>query len=346
MSKQISIKEGSMSKQFTAKKLKTHVVGGGTCLWVPEDETRLTTKHISENGTYEAINDGYYGYSQVTVSGIGQAVGTMPVSTGGDGNEHAFIEGIDPVTGEKIIIDKKLPSSITISRPPTKTEYQDGETIDITGIFVIAHYADGTQYIEDGVTDQDGKIPISALEIDPKVAAAEGGDEWSDGDGINAVLLTTRLSEPQYDGERCYLTEQIGENYKEEFNEAYIGCNAGGIKLLATQYNDNVYVRALDANNVPPIVYYNNNTRNVYKVSYHGSFYYYGNYHYNVSYDKFTNMGNMYVQKSIFLPESTKDPNEAGELHPTSQKITVSWQRFGDKKELSDTFEITVGEGS
>lgn len=50
MSKSIVIQEGGIGKQLTVDKLKTDLVGGGTCLWVPEDSTNLGTKHISEGG--------------------------------------------------------------------------------------------------------------------------------------------------------------------------------------------------------------------------------------------------------------------------------------------------------
>ena len=52
MSKKIVIQEGGVGRQFTADKLKTALVGGGSCLWVPEDETTLGTKIITENGTF------------------------------------------------------------------------------------------------------------------------------------------------------------------------------------------------------------------------------------------------------------------------------------------------------
>ena len=61
MSKNISIKEGGVARSATVNKLKTNLVGGGSALWVPEDETRLTTLNVSENGTYRAANEGYYG---------------------------------------------------------------------------------------------------------------------------------------------------------------------------------------------------------------------------------------------------------------------------------------------
>ena len=59
MSKNITIQEGGVAKQLTVDKLKTNLVGSGTCLWVPEDDVQLTTKYITENGTYPASDDNY-----------------------------------------------------------------------------------------------------------------------------------------------------------------------------------------------------------------------------------------------------------------------------------------------
>lgn len=56
MSKNISIRDGSQSRYFTASKLRTNLQGGGTCDWVPIDEVDqyvdLEELHVTENGTY------------------------------------------------------------------------------------------------------------------------------------------------------------------------------------------------------------------------------------------------------------------------------------------------------
>lgn len=134
MSKNITIQEGGVAKQLTVDKLKTDLVGGGTCLWVPEDETTLGTKVITENGTYKASEDGYYGYSEVTVSGIGTATGTGP-----DGETHSYEED-----GEGGVTDTILPDSIAVVTPPTVTTYADGDTIDFDGIVVKAYLKSGS----------------------------------------------------------------------------------------------------------------------------------------------------------------------------------------------------------
>lgn len=153
MSKNIVIQEGGIGKQLTVDKLKTNLVGGGTCLWVPEDGTRLTTKHISENGTCKASDEGYYGYSEVTVSGIGTATGTGP-----DGEDHSYSED-----GEGGVTDTVLPASISVITPPTVTTYPDGATIDFSGMVVKAYLRSGNVWSDSA--HPDGVIPISELTL-------------------------------------------------------------------------------------------------------------------------------------------------------------------------------------
>lgn len=162
MSKNITIQEGGVARQITANKLKTNLVGGGTCLWVPEDETQLGTKHISENGTFKANDDGYYGYSEVTVSGIGTATGTGP-----DGETHQYTED-----GEGGITDTLLPSSISVVTPPTITTYEDGATIDFSGMVVKGYLKSGDLWTDSD--HPDGVIPISELTLPVTIADIDG----------------------------------------------------------------------------------------------------------------------------------------------------------------------------
>lgn len=153
MSKNIVIQEGGIGKQLTADKLKTILVGGGTCLWVPEDETQLGTKYVSENGTYKASDDGYYGFSEFTVSGVGTA-------TGKDGDGDQAQTTVDPETGD--LVTKKLIESIQITTPPAKTTYQDGETLAFSGLVVHGYSSTGRDM---------GVIPLNKLSISPTTAA-------------------------------------------------------------------------------------------------------------------------------------------------------------------------------
>lgn len=170
MSKDIVIQEGGQGKNLTADKLRTALVGGGDCLWVPEDEVQLTTKTITEDGTYIASDEGYYGYSEVTVNGIGTATGTGP-----DGERHSYSED-----GAGGIVDNLLPASISVVTPPTITTYPDGATIDFTGMVVKGYLRSGDLWTDS--SHPDGVIPISELTLPVTTAdigSASGGSASS-----------------------------------------------------------------------------------------------------------------------------------------------------------------------
>lgn len=158
MSKNIVIQEGGQSSTLSSvSKLKTELVGGGSCTWVPEDETQLESKHITENGTYYPVG---YGFFEVTVN-----VSQSYVSgTGQDGNE--YVVSVDETTDE--LIETLVPSSIRIITPPTKTEYIDGSAIDISGIVVKAYDKNGSLWTD--IDHPDGVIDLSELSLVPSVA--------------------------------------------------------------------------------------------------------------------------------------------------------------------------------
>lgn len=93
MSKNIVIQEGGVGRQFTTDKVETALVGSGSCLWVPDEDVSLGTKHITENGTYTAINDGVYGFSSVTVS----ISGTEKIIAGSTADGEPVITTIDAI---------------------------------------------------------------------------------------------------------------------------------------------------------------------------------------------------------------------------------------------------------
>lgn len=190
MSKNIIIQEGGTGKQMSVSKLKTNTVGGGTCLWVPEDEASLGTKSITSNGTYNSSDDGKYGYSQVTVnvpggqgsanpdgtpsSGGGTPSSPSPSSPGGPGSG---IVGTDPDSGNDVfigvdsdgnIVTTPLPSTLEIVTNPTTTEYNSGDPIDTTGAVVVAKNADGTTWTSSDYPD--GIIPLNELELSTNTA--------------------------------------------------------------------------------------------------------------------------------------------------------------------------------
>jgi len=196
MSKNIIIQEGGQGKQLTADKLETNLVGGGTCYWVPEDETQLTTKTITENGTYKAVDDGYFGYSEVTVNvpaatpnldrktitkdGIYKAVDDNL-----DGYSEVTVRGIGSTTGKvdpsklpsnpggkdygvhtdddgNLVFDE-LPDSIHVKTEPDFTgTYPDGMAIDYTGLEIEAK-CQGAAWSD--TAHPGGIVPISELTL-------------------------------------------------------------------------------------------------------------------------------------------------------------------------------------
>lgn len=231
MSKNIMIQEGGTAKQITADKLKTNLVGGGSCLWVPEDGTNLGTKHISENGTFRASADGYYGYSEVTVSGVGSVTGRDP-----DTGEEKQVT-VDPQTGD--IVETILPVEIRITTLPTKTTYTQGETIDYSGIVVHAYSSTGRDM---------GAVPFNELVFPETTADVQKTDTWSDGSGLNAMMLyytphiVTRKNEQ---GEIVWEgTNYVHGSALGSFNGAqatYGSSNTPGTYLV-TRYNNNNYM--------------------------------------------------------------------------------------------------------
>ena len=156
----------------------------------PQRWRQLTTKYITEDGTYKASDDGYYGYSQVTVSGIGKVTGM-----GSDGNEHSISKD-----GSGNLIDTTIPSRLSVVTPPTVTEYADGATIDFSGIVVKAYLEDGTLWTD--TNHPDGVIPIGELSFPVTVADASGVDEHT----ASSTLETQPASPIKFANGACYKT--------------------------------------------------------------------------------------------------------------------------------------------
>jgi len=217
--KNITIQEGGVAKQLSVDKLKTNKVGGGTLLWVPEDEVSLGTKSVTANGTYKASDDGKYGFSQVTVNVSGSygsanpdgtpSVGGGPTSDGGGGSTPdgggvpaggpgSCVVGTDPITGNEQavgvdsngnLVTTPIPSSIEIVESPNTTSYSDGSPIDLTGATVIAKNADGSTWTSDDYPD--GIIPISDLILATPTADASQASGPTAG-GFQIIDITNR----------------------------------------------------------------------------------------------------------------------------------------------------------
>lgn len=302
MSKNIIIQEGGNGKQLTAAKLKTALVGGGNCLWVPEDETQLTTKYISENGTFTAEAEGYYGFSEVTVSGIGDCYGH---DSDGD---YAVAHEVDG----NIVIDK-LPSSIRVITPPSKEFYSDGESIDLTGIVVRAYTENGALW-----TDADhpnGVLPIEELSTNPTVVHYDptydnviySNDDFT----VNATLY------------------QTGANGRFTYGNIWGMENSA---FMATYYDGCVYFASGDGQE--------HGHHSITIDAYGGSGARFSYYFDDTSFpDPYNYFARSSIDPES-VRNVMEDLTPHGDGSPVT--VTVSWRRPGDGLVLTDTFVVRV----
>lgn len=116
-------------------------------------------KTITQDGVYYASNDGLYGYSKVVVEG--EVVGEDP-----DGSGDTAVATVDEETNK--IVVKKVPESIRITTLPNKIIYNEGDTIDYTGIIVKLY--DKKNELFSNKKYKNGIIPRSELITPLKIA--------------------------------------------------------------------------------------------------------------------------------------------------------------------------------
>jgi hypothetical protein len=334
MTKNITIQEGGTPKPMSdVAKIRTSLQGGGTCLWVPEDEVKLTTKHITENGTYKAEDDDKYGYSQVTVNVPGGAGGPA----GGPGSS---IVGTDPTTGNETgitvgedgsLTSTDVPSSIRVTTNPTKMDYTDGESIDTTGMVVQAYLADGTLW---------GTVPAEEVTIDPTTASLdESSPDWTDGDGINAIRIQYVATEST-SGSTIYIYPgQLGTDAGGF--PATLGGN-GPADLLLTRYGGATWVYRVSGNSNFDL-YHNPGTSRCDHTSHNN-----GRWHMTGS-TTFHTLEGVWTRTNTFgiyladIPTSTKEPTGGiGDLYPVGMPVEVMWHRPMDLKELTTSISVSV----
>ena len=322
MSKNITIQEGGTGRQLTVGKLKTNMVGGGTCLWLPEDEVPLGTKSINQNGTFKASDNGLYGFSQVTVRGVGVAKGKDP---GGSGNDA--VATVDPETGK--IVVAQVPSSIRVTTPPTNPYgiYQDGQQITTEGMVVKAYLADGSEY---------GVVPIGEVSIAPDHAIYDPETDdpaaaWADIPGVEDYMPIV------LDTEIAYTVTSYGRDVREKmyaspakFISAYKTWNGGTTG----------FIRASDEPFQDP-------DWTLYNYTLDGKTVYYTHWD-NMSNRRDVDPVNM---KPLPRGETVKklawtmiygNKISAG----SRQQIGVTWPRPGDGEILETSFEIAVAPGN
>ena len=220
MSKDILVNKGdTLTVIRDISKLVTNLSNGSMATWIPEDETLLVTKTIVKDGTYEVTREPTkpYGYSQVTVTGVGNKImgdlgeksitkngvyiakqdkdgpfygysklyvnvpggddgsgggSSSPTITGKDSDGDDAIVGTDE---DGKIVTSKLPTRISINVYPNNLVYEDGQTIDFTGLRVKAFLPDGTEW---GIVDDNELIkPVTVASFDGETADTKYYDQ-------------------------------------------------------------------------------------------------------------------------------------------------------------------------
>lgn len=351
MSKNIIIQEGGLGKQLTVDRLKTNLVGSGSCLWMPEDEAQLTTKTITENGTYKAGDDGYYGYSEVIVN-----IANAGTATGTDGDGDEAVVHTDPGTGE--LVTDKVPSSIQVITPPTNPYgiYQNGQAIVTDGMVVKSYLATGGEY---------GTVPNGEVTLDPTTAVYDASTDTGGGtycDISDSVLYnTTWITQPV--GIGSTVTENTinpiqeitrtpnGNGYCGIIRNQNLGIWAWFIIMLSgTGYHEKC-VNTSDPNRSYELdrsITINKTTRvsgTPFGIEYGGSS--------PISYtDRWYSGPGITEATEWNTPEFDRDlatiiidGNQTQVQAGSHQQITVSWPRPLDGKVLETTFEILVAPG-
>ena len=332
MAKDIIIQNNGVAVTYTgAKKIKTRKSTGGTLYWLPEGEQPTGTITITENGTYKAEDANLYAFSQAIVNV--QKAPTNISGKGQDGNEYNVT--IDPETGE--IVETEIPSAIQIEIPPLKNSYTEDEPIDLTGIVVKLIDGNGNVFTDE--THPDGTIPLSELSPVPATAHASGGEhEYSDGDGLN-VLLVTFTTPTERAAIFCgdvvlgVYTTSDAKSHNCTIGGSPSTASTLGTQVYVTRYGDMNYYYGLDLKGASIIqmglydvdtgAIIGSSFSEIHQSEWRGS----------------------RVWDNIFtdIPVSTKRPTNAdiGNLQPIGATISVNWTRV-DGAVLSDTFDIFI----
>lgn len=311
-------------------KLRTPGIGGDSITWVPHNDTLCAALTVRANGTYNADDRNVYGFDYVAVSVPGDSVTGKDPATG-----QEVVVSKDPDTGE--IVETVVPTEIRVITPPTKIIYTHGETIDYSGIVVHAYSSTGQDI---------GAVPFNQLVFTVTTADAQQSDEWTDGAGLNAMMLaytphwlilenvaTGEVREYQY-----YVSKALGTKAG---RPAAYGSPDGPATVLATRYNGQNYLSFVSG-----IVGQNQNMYAYYDGEISGGFKYSG-WGGNGSTGGLPSVPGFVIgaweQYLTDLPESTVNPTRVDpSTVRATQSIPVQWSRTGDGAILETSFNIQV----
>lgn len=328
MSQDIVIQESGVPKTLSAiSRIETNLYDGGTVGWVLDEDLDLAEKKITENGTYEASDDGAYAYSKVVVKIPNKE---KPKKRGkrpsGSGDPNDYVVERDDNGNLKYT---KLPTSINIINPPSKTVYNDNELIKKQGMLVRAYFADGGLW---------GDVPNGEITLDPDradVSKAPDTDEWDvSGLGLNEPLYFTPVAVNDiwttWTDPYTVITEIEGSCLASKFPEG------GGNRVVYYISGSPFKIHTARLNGR----YADVSTASLRTVD--------GKSAYVVEQGSFGDMGQPYPTNSAqsnALKAALLAYND-GHAKKGQQTITAKWPRPEDNKILTDTFSITVNSGS
>lgn len=246
-----------------------------------------------------------------------------------DGNEYHI--KTDPTTGD--LIRTKIPSSIKVTTPPTKTTYHDGDTLNPSGIIVHKYYGDGTDA---------GTILESELKYDPMTISGGGG----------AVSYTTPADDSSLIYKNYGVTFtfiEMPDNVEIEGNleQRKISLVSHPAKVFAVNYPESSgqydYVYLVSDQNFT-VLYKNEYGERMERSTRTSSPYYYG-----IQTSKDVNTHIIPLQTQLIGSKTTglqEDMVYFGEGSGSDKtNITVKWARPTDQKVLTDTFDVTISSG-
>lgn len=360
MSKDISIKEGDLSRQFGhISKLNIANSGGGSSLWVPEEDVETKSLHVTKNGTYKA--DGSYVKTITTVRN-GKIV-NVPVRILNEENscygfDEVTVDIIDNVNGydsdgipknisvgdNDYLVEKGIPSYINIVQEPTTTRYVDGQSISIKGIKVKAYYENGTEW---------GDVPFEELDFEPKKAQSGGGG------GGNYTMLprSSNLSEASTIANGLWCTDARVSDTQKGYELATDFVSGMGLVFYYTSSREFGSISVISAHDYDRL----NNDVAVYSWAWYDSVSGWSNYSYGgkSAFRPHPDNPNVYVHNGSWW-SSPEKRNPAVPFYQSYAEaleavknfavggdnvVTVSWDNQFTDEALTDIYEIVIGSG-
>lgn len=351
MAESVSILEGGIARKFyPVKKLRTSN-GTGYDNWVPEADVETASLSVTERGVYYPANDGVYGYDEVDIDlEVADFTEGMDEEEDPDTGEtkekkETIHTETDPETGEDILVVTEIPASIQIIKAPDKTTYVNGQKIDLTGIFVKAYMADGTEY-ETGLNKgsvYENALPLSELSNSPTLASTSQSEDVAKATSD----LQTSWAQPIDLYRKAWKDVSLSRNYRDVW-EADSDCRllvriSGPTRIwyaiaskrqgeVGTRYKIEADGSITDVTRITTDYSYTHDGKTVY-YDYLDSAYY-------------------NFQASAWYPAVWPDKGNIdgatawtaiyGTIVEAGEDITVSWTPPGGTEALTDTFRISV----